>query len=121
MNIPAPATTTKYNLTLTDVRELSDEALLDRAWDLLTNFGRASKAARREVQRRIRGLGCRFFLGFKYEDEETNGYSQWGLLLKGEEPPAYLDFVEVGVSLDACAHKIGDGNAPQGWRIYWNS
>ena len=99
-----------------------------RSWELLTNVkfcGGASREGRRVVQRRLRAVGWRFYLRL-FSTETDDGpvrWNKWGMVRPGHPLPydeaKVVDEV-VGVSLNNCAHKLGSGNANEGWRIYHN-
>ena len=97
-----------------------------KAWELLTNVkscGGASKEGRRVVQRRLRAAGWRFCLQVcevEHDDGYVSRWSDWSLIRPGCAPiegDCVLDLV-TGVSLDHCAHKLGHGNAVDGWRFF---
>lgn len=92
--------------------------LTEMAWEFLTSRGYASKAAKRIIQRRVRQAGYRFY--FFLPDE---GPAQWGMFAPHEVmPPSFTKegIIYTGVTLDHCAHQMGEGNANHGWRKFWN-
>ena len=112
----------QFSTSAAQVAAMTDDELVRQSWGILTNnrqSGGGSVKGRRLAQRRIRELGYRFFLGGWFASEGIGSGSCWGMLRPGDRPDSTLDWVEVGVSLNHCAHKLGAGNATEGWRIYW--
>jgi len=109
--------------TAAKVRASSIAELVATAWSLMTNTrscGGASLHARPIAQRRLRAAGVRYYLGGYNATEDQQATNRWGLLRPGEQPPPDLDWVETGVSLRHCAHKLGNGDACRGWYVYWH-
>jgi len=104
--------TTRTPMNATTANCATLDHLASYGWELLTNRGYASRAARRIVQRRLRLAGYRFFFAL-HED----GPAQWGILSPGA--PHTRECL-VGVTLDHCAHLMGMGNAREGWKDFWN-
>ena len=106
---------------VTSVAAMSDEQLIEQAVTLLSNnrrCGGATIAGRRLAQRRLRRLGMRWWVGITFDPDGNHSHTGCGCLSPGNVPPNY-DLIEVGVTLDAAAHKLGGGNATKGWEVYW--
>jgi len=110
----SPSRCRPMNATAAAASTVAD--LAPRAWELLTNRGYASRAARRIIQRRLRAAGYRFYIALPDE-----GPARWGILSPGAGIPRPEDeFYYVGVSLNHCAHQMGNDNAAIGWKDFWN-
>jgi len=104
------------------VRVMDDATLLRYAWSIVTNnrqSGGGSVKGRRLAQRRLRGMGVRYYLG--RGGDWGNGYNVWGILPRWEEFVAREgEMVVTGVSIGHCAHKLGEGDARNGWDFVWS-
>jgi len=103
-------------MNATEAEASTLDHLAKHGWELLTNRGYASRAAQRIIQRRLRAEGYRFFIALPDE-----GPARWGILPPAAGVPRPEDeFYYVGVSLNHCAAQMGNGNATQGWKDFWN-
>jgi len=90
-------------------------------WSSTTNrrsCGGLNATAKAVIHRALRKAGWVFFLA-TYD----GGGNQWGLIrkeniheLKSED----IIEVQTGYTLSAAAHKMGYGNANEGWNFYFN-
>lgn len=103
------------------------------AWRLMTNVrqcGGATVAGRKVAQRRLRADGVRYYLATgTYEDGDTvQTWRTWGVVGDGSWPSISTgphhgqDTIELvtGLSINHCAHKLGNGDARKGWAIFWS-
>jgi hypothetical protein len=99
------------------VKAMTDYQLVNAAWTLLTNnrqCGGGTVKGRALAQRRLRRMGFKFYLG-----RDGNG-NIWGMVAMNETIPVGIDHIEIGVTLNHCAHKLGKGDATKGWKFVWS-
>ena len=109
--------------SVTDIELMSDEALMHCAWELLTNRGMISKKGRALAQRRIRKLGGTFFVSLNscvavgFDDDARHFWSSWGF---GKPNTSESDCYAIGVTLSHAMHKLGNGCAKIGAKMYFS-
>lgn len=96
------------------------------AWEATTNrkrCGGMNSRCRAVIHRALRRAGYHFYLAV-YDDNQGNSFHKWGIihenglpaLLAGED----LVALKTGYTLSHAAHKLGRGNAAEGWKFFWS-
>jgi hypothetical protein len=105
------------------INAMSDDAFVASAWTILTNVrqcGGGSVKGRKVAQRRLRAMGAKFYLAIN-DSLDQGRWTEWGFVLPGEPlPQAAEGSLVTGVTINACAAKLGHGCAKRGWEIYFN-
>ena len=113
------------SVSVEEVASLTDAELRRDAWSITTNnrqAGGGSVKGLRLAQRRLRAAGVRYYLARgRFADENETPWGSWGIVGDHDWSVTKVTAEELvtGVSLDHCAHKLGDGCAKRGWDRYW--